>query len=50
MEEHLASISDFFPPPLTIVLLSLSTLTFLQDPRSSSLTFSSLIPKSSEIT
>ena len=42
--------SDFLPEPLTIVLLSLSTLIFLQEPRSSSLTFSSFIPKSSEIT
>ena len=33
-----------------MVLLSLSTLIFLQEPRSSSLTFSSLIPKSWEIT
>ncbi len=33
-----------------IVLLSLSTFTLLQEPRSVSLTFSNLIPKSSDIT
>ncbi len=42
--------SDFFPDPLTIVLFSLSTLTLFADPRSLSFTFSSLIPRSSEIT
>ena len=42
--------SDFLPDPLTIVLFSLSTLTLLQEPRSLSLTFSNLIPRSSEIT
>src|SRR3989442_1573318 len=37
------------PAPSTIVVLSLSTTTFLARPRSSSLTFSSLIPRSSVI-
>ena len=45
-----ASMSDFFPDPLTIVLFSLSTLTLFAEPKSLSLTFSSLIPKSSDIT
>ena len=47
---HLASMSAFLPSPLTIVLFSLSILTFLQDPKSPIFTFSSLIPRSSEIT
>ena len=42
--------SAFFPDPLTIVLFSLSTFTLLADPKSVSFTFSSFIPKSSEIT
>ena len=50
IEEHLDSISDFLPDPSTIVVLSLSTLIDLQDPKSLIVTFSSLIPKSSEIT
>src|SRR5439155_1077658 len=37
------------PAPSTIVVLSLSTTTFLARPRSSSLMFSSLIPRSSVI-
>jgi hypothetical protein len=39
--------SEGLPPPSTIVVLSLSTVSFLARPRSSSLTFSSLIPRSS---
>ena len=50
IEPHLASISDFLPEPLTIVLFSLSTFTLFADPKSVNLTFSSFIPKSSEIT
>ena len=42
--------SDFFPDPSIIVVLSLSTLIDLQEPRSFKVTFSSLIPRSSEIT
>ena len=42
--------SDFLPSPATIVLFSLSILTFLQEPRSPIFTFSNLIPRSSEIT
>ena len=41
--------SPFFPAPSTIVVLSLSTLIFLQDPRSLIFTFSNLIPRSSDI-
>src|SRR5213078_3743576 len=44
-----ASISLAFPAPSMIVVLSLSTTTFLARPRSSSLRFSSLIPRSSVI-
>ena len=42
--------SLFLPAPSTTVVLSLSTLIFLQEPRSFIFTFSSLIPRSSEIT
>ncbi len=42
-------ISLVLPAPWTIVVLSLSTTTFLARPRSSSLRFSSLIPRSSVI-
>src|SRR5881409_2128847 len=41
------SIVEALPAPSTIVVLSLSTTTFLARPRSSSLMFSSLIPRSS---
>jgi len=42
--------SDFLPEPATMVLLSLSTFTFLQDPRSFIFTFYNLFPKSSDFT
>src|SRR5712664_2388885 len=41
------SIADDLPAPSTIVVLSLSTTTFFALPRSSSLMFSSLMPRSS---
>src|SRR5947207_6393290 len=41
------SISLALPAPATIVVLSLSMVTFLARPRSSSFTFSGLIPRSS---
>src|SRR6266566_2344253 len=41
------SISLALPAPATIVVLSLSMVTFFARPRSSSFTFSSLIPRSS---
>ena len=47
---HLAFTSDVCPLPPTIVVSSLSILTFLQEPRSLIVTFSSFIPSSSLIT
>src|SRR5207244_4141517 len=41
------SIADWLPPPSTIVVLSLSMVTFFALPRSSILMFSSLMPRSS---
>ncbi len=43
------SIVDVLPAPSMIVVLSLSTTTFLALPRSSSVMFSSLMPRSSVI-
>jgi hypothetical protein len=39
------SISEGLPPPSTIVVLSLSMVIFLARPRSSTFTFSSLMPR-----
>src|SRR5262249_54657544 len=44
-----ASMSAFLPAPLTIVVFSLSIITFLARPSMERLTFSSLMPRSSEI-
>src|SRR6187200_894065 len=44
-----ASMSDFLPAPLTIVEFSLSIITFLARPSMASVTFSILMPRSSEI-
>src|SRR3974377_2113116 len=41
--------SAFLPAPLTIVVFSLSIITFLARPSMLSVTFSSLMPRSSEI-
>src|SRR6202046_5266251 len=44
-----SSMSFFLPPPLTIVVFSLSIITFLALPSIASVTFSSLMPRSSLI-
>src|SRR5690242_5040784 len=44
-----ASMSAFFPPPLTMVVFSFSIVTFLARPSMASVTLSSLMPRSSEI-
>jgi hypothetical protein len=41
--------SAFLPAPLTIVVFSLSIITFLARPSMASVTFSILMPRSSEI-
>src|SRR2546430_1323847 len=43
------SMSTFLPAPLTMVVFSLSIITFLARPSMLSVTFSSLMPRSSEI-
>src|ERR1700692_3165814 len=43
------SISDFFPTPSTIVVFSFSIRTLLARPSMASVTFSSLMPRSSAI-
>ena len=44
-----ALMSSFLPAPSMIVVLSLSMMIFLARPRSVSVTFSSLMPRSSKI-
>src|SRR5712691_9596090 len=44
-----ASMSGFLPAPLTIVVFSFSMITFLARPSMATVTFSSLMPRSSEI-